>query len=91
MKGSGELNSTYMDVYRQAANELEGTIVFSYVTLKDPYQFSLLGFLEVNPTELPILTALKPKDHLRYHAGVKPEHMSASYIGSWAKAVLSGE
>ena len=91
MKGNAELNSTYMDVYRKAAQELEGTIVFSYVTLKDPFQFSLLNFLEVQPTELPILTALKPKDHLRYHAGVKPEHMSSAYIGNWARAVLSGE
>ena len=85
-----DADAPFMEVYKQAAQRLEGETDFAYAGLTNPIQWNLMRFLEVEEKELPILTALKPNAHLRYRSRVEPQNMDVHHIKDWVSRVLDG-
>lgn len=57
-----------MKEYRNAAEKLEGKIAFAYAGMTNGIQKNLLDFMEIYREELPMLTALRPDEHIRYRS-----------------------
>ena len=45
-------------------------------------------FLEVKDEEMPILTALRPDEKIRYHSPVDPGYLSEDFITRWVDSVV---
>lgn len=82
-------NATFMKEFEKAAMKMEGKIAFAYSGMYNRLQFNLANFLEVKPEEFPILTALRPNEHVRYHSPMKPDLMQEDYIIRWVDSVVN--
>lgn len=86
-----DANSTFMEEYRKAAENLEGLIAFAYAGLTNNIQMNLLRFMEMEKSDLPMLVALRPSEHLRYRSQVDMERLDEDYIMRWVSAVAKRE
>lgn len=59
-----------MEEYKKAAERLEGKIAFAYAGLNNQIQMNLLRFMEMEKSDLPMMVALRPSEHLRYRSQV---------------------
>ena len=85
-----DADAPYMKEFEKAAIKNEGKIVFSYASgKKTQYQANAKEFLEVEDHELPMLTALRPSERIRYHSPVNPEFLSEDFITRWVNSVVS--
>jgi hypothetical protein len=84
-----DVNATFMKEFEKAAIKNEGKIAFAYSGIYNRLQFNLANFLEVKPEEFPILTALRPNEHIRYHSPMKSEFLTEDYISRWVDSVVN--
>lgn len=82
-------NATFMKEFEKAAIKMEGKIAFAYAGMYNRLQFNLANFLEVKQEEFPILTALRPNEHIRYHSPMKPDLMQEDYMIRWVDSVVN--
>ena len=65
-----------MKEFEKAALANEGKIVFAYASgKKNMYQAQVRQFMEIEDHELPMLSALRPSERIRYHSPVEPEYL----------------
>ena len=82
-------NATFMVEYKKAAEKLEGKIAFAYAGLTNNIQTNLLRFMEMDKSDLPMMVALRPSEHLRYRSLVDMANTDEDYIMRWVSAVAS--
>lgn len=78
-----------MKEFEKAALANEGKIVFAYASgKKNMYQAQVRQFMEIEDHELPMLSALRPSERIRYHSPVQPEYLREDFISRWVQSVI---
>jgi protein disulfide-isomerase A1 len=84
-------NAQFMKVYEEAANALQGQIIFSYANITGGIQERIADFAGIKSDDLPILMAFDVKDMKKYASSIKPQDLNTEKIKNFIEEFKTGE